>query len=203
VGLKTLDQICIEMGADKASQHHVRGHDYARHYDQLFSLVRKDPLRLLEIGVGGGESIMSWLEYFPNALVFGVDIVSNTNPWNTPDAKADPRYKFLQGNQSDPTMWKCLFANWGGYFDIVIDDGSHMSGDVQTTFPILWPAVTDGGIYCIEDTGVTYTTSTIFHTPGFPTHSSWIKALVEQTNRGSEHFDAMFVFEELVALIKK
>ena len=205
MGLISLDQLAIANKADKASSHHVKGHNYARHYDKLFSPFRLEPIKLLEIGVGGGESIRTWLDYFPNAKVVGADIVGNTNPWNTPDSGVHERYRFIHGNQSDPNTWNCkIMAEWGGHLlNVCIDDGGHFSGDIISTFIMLWSSIDHGGIYCVEDTGVTYTTGTIFHTPGFPTHSEWIKSTVEEANRGGSCIDSMHIFEELIAIVKQ
>ncbi len=203
--MRSLDEIAISNGADKGSTHPVHGHDYARHYQQLFEPLRLHKIRLLEVGVGGGESVRTWLDYFSIAHVYGVDIVEKTNPWNTPGSGVHPRYDFLQGNQSDPTMWACLAVNWGYPFDIIIDDSSHMSCDVVRGFSNAWPLLASGGFYALEDTGVTYTTGTIFHTPGFPTHFEWIHDKVSAANIGTKatEIDGVFVFSGLVILSKK
>lgn len=199
MGLMTLDQIAIKNGADKGSTHPVKGHDFARHYDQAFRHIRLAQIRVLEIGCGGGESMRMWLEYFENAFIFGVDIVEKTNPWNTPGTNVHPRYQFLQGNQSDPVMWQCLFANWGKPFDIVIDDGSHMSDDVNSCLIHLWPAVRSGGYYCIEDLGCSY--SSIFQrSPKSP-----MDVLIDKLNPlhiGYSDIDSIYFAQEL-AIIRK
>jgi hypothetical protein len=41
----------------------------------------------------------------------------------------------------------------GGDWDVVIDDGSHISSDIITTHSALWPHLKSGGIYEIEDLG--------------------------------------------------
>lgn len=193
----TLDEIAVKHGADKGSQHHVKGHDFARHYDKIFGNLREMRLRILEVGCGGGDSMRMWLEYFPNAFVFGVDIVENTNPWNTPGTDIHERYKFLQGNQSDPVMWKCLFANWGRPFDIIIDDGSHMSDDVLNCFRHVWPAVRSGGFYCIEDLACSY--SSIFIKGQTPMEQ--LKIMTDQIHHGSD-IDFIYFAKELAVIGK-
>ena len=47
---------------------------YTQHYDQLLSEVRNDFTKVLEIGVETGRSHRLWLEYFPNAKIYGYDI---------------------------------------------------------------------------------------------------------------------------------
>ena len=152
----TLDEIAIKYGTDKATQHPIKGHAYAPHYATFFDPIREKPIKLLEIGVGGGESIMTWLEYFPNARVFGVDIVQGTNDWNTVGLNTNPRYTFTCGSQSDPTFWECFKADYGLDWDVIIDDGGHCSDQVITSFNGMWKSVKSGGLYCVEDLGVAY-----------------------------------------------
>lgn len=128
--MQTLDQIAIEQQTDKATvftRTYAKPKGYAPHYAAQFDAIRNDPIKLLEIGVGGGESIRTWLEYFPNARVFGVDNVQGTNPWNTVGDKPDLRYTFVTGDQGDTTFWKCFVADYGLNWNVIVDDGSHFS----------------------------------------------------------------------------
>lgn len=199
--MNILDSIAIRCGTDKATQHPVLGHGYTTAYHFHFGSLQDKPVRLLEIGVGGGESVRMWLEYFPHGEIHGVDIVQDTNPWNAPGKEPDSRYHFLQGNQSDPTMWKCAVANWGGDFDIIVDDGSHMSGDIAVAFECLWPILKSGGYYCIEDLGVDEPTS-VFFTPGTARHHDWLGELMRRLNRKELAIDWIEYSREL-AVIKK
>ena len=200
--MKTLDEICIEKGADKGSTHPVKGHGFARHYDRLFAPLRMDRLNLMEIGVGGGESIRAWLDYFPSASIYGVDIVANTNPWNTPDAKTHDRYRFLQHDQTDKTGWACVCANWGTEFDIIVDDGGHFTDGIIITFNCMWQMINPGGFYCIEDLGSWFTPGSVHIKPGFPDRA-WLHAFVDRLMTGPLDLDSAFFAEELVILKKK
>jgi len=156
--MKTLDQIMIECESDKASiftRTYAKPHNYCVHLERFFEPLRDKPIKLLEIGVGGGESIRAWLEYFSQGRIFGVDMVANTNEWNTPaiSSSAIPheRYTFSHGDQSDPKFWNKFIEVHGGDWDVVIDDGSHKSDDIKTTFWGLWTYLKSGGIYEVED----------------------------------------------------
>lgn len=201
--MKTLDEICIENGADKGSTHHVKGHDFARHYDRFFSPLRFDKLNLLEIGVGGGESIQSWLEYFPSASIYGIDIVSKTNPWNDPDTQADPRYRFLQHDQNDKTGWECLKAVWGTEWNIIVDDGGHFNDGIITSFNSMWECIKPGGLYCVEDLGSGYTPSSVHVKPGFPPHAQWLHAFVDVLMTTPGGIDSVYFAPELAIIRKK
>ena len=65
--MKTLDELAIACATDRASvftRTWGKPHDYARHYDKLFTPLRDKPIKLLEIGVGGGEGIRMWSGLF-------------------------------------------------------------------------------------------------------------------------------------------
>jgi hypothetical protein len=200
--MKTLDEICLEQGTDKASIHPYKGHDYARRYDEVFIPIRDTAHKILEIGVGGAQSIRSWLEYFSNANVFGVDNVKDTNPWNTVGANPHARYTFVWGDQSDATFWSCFTANHGTDWDVIIDDGGHFNDQVITTFVSLWAAVRAGGYYCIEDLGVCYGTSSIFVRHGLPSQMAFIKGKLDEINTADD-IDSLRFSKELAIFRKK
>lgn len=155
--MKTLDEIMVASESDKASvftRTYAKPHDYCRHLERFFEPIRDKEIKLAEIGVGGGESIRGWLEYFPAAHIYGVDLVSNTNEWNTPGAKTHPRYTFACGDQSDPKFWKKFIEVYGNGLHVVIDDGSHILSDTKKSFNYLWESLKSGGIYEIEDLGI-------------------------------------------------
>lgn len=181
----TLDEICIKNETDKASRHPVKGHNYAQFYDRFFSPVRNLPIKLVEIGVGGAQSIKSWLDYFPYAQVVGVDNVQSTNPWNTVGEKPHPRYKFVWGDQTSEIFWKCFVADYGSDWDVFIDDGGHFANQVVTTFESMWQHVKSGGLYCIEDLEVAYGAGTIFIPAGSPHHMDYIKGKLDGMQQGS------------------
>jgi hypothetical protein len=195
----SLDQICIKHGTDKATTHSVKGHGYAPVYDRHFDHLRQQPIKLIEIGVGGGESIRAWLDYFPAAKVFGVDTVHHTNEWNNPERSPNGRYTFVNGDQSDTTFWRCFEADYGRDWDIVIDDGGHFSGQVVTAYTCLWPLLAPAGLYCIEDLACAY--SGIFQTPSMTTHLAFLRALMDDVHE-KEGIEWMQFSKELVILKK-
>jgi hypothetical protein len=201
--MKDLNTIFKECGADKSDS----GHGYAKHYEKAFGHLRYNKIKLLEIGVGGGESIRGWLEFLPNAHIYGCDVVSGTNSWNTHypigTPNPEPRYDFLQGDQADPTMWACYLAFSGVDFNIVIDDGGHFNDQVITTFGCLWPTIVPGGFYCIEDLAVGSTQGTVFLRPGFPSHMDWLKGLQEKMHLGENDIAEIHLSKELAILRKR
>lgn len=96
--------------------------------------------RLLEIGVMDGASLKMWREYYPNAEIVGVDINDKSH------INIDG-VMILQLDATDPTQLQDL-----GMFDIIVDDGSHMTADQQKSFEHLYlNQLNPKGYYIIED----------------------------------------------------
>lgn len=138
---RTLDDIACLYGTDKAST----GHDYARVYESFLWQLRDEPITLIEIGVWEGASLAMWRAYFPRALIVGVDV-------DTSRVRNDyiEGTHVRQGNATDEEFVRSVIKDFDS-FDVVIDDGSHMSRLAQSSFRLLWPHVAPRGWYVIED----------------------------------------------------
>lgn len=140
-----LSRLAIEHGTDKFGYH-----DYTPNYHKLFRHLKDEPIKVLEIGVGGyadedrgGQSLAMWRDYFVNASIVGIDIRAKT-------MDLGERVTIKQGSQIDPDFLDLLVAEHGP-FDIIIDDGSHQNAHVVESYGLLWPALNPGGIYVAED----------------------------------------------------
>lgn len=125
---------------------------YLDEYDRLFSPIRDRPVRLLEIGVQNGGSLEIWSQFFPNAeVIVGCDI--------NQDCKVltydDPRIGVVIGDVNDPQTQQSILQR-SGQFDIVIDDGSHLSKDIVKTFALYFPNVLEDGLFIAEDLHCSY-----------------------------------------------
>ncbi|WP_327351841.1 class I SAM-dependent methyltransferase [Streptomyces sp. NBC_01304] len=125
-------------------------HWFTPHYERHFAQLRDEPVRVLEIGIGGydradlgGGSLRTWKRYFRRGLIHGLDIFDKTGI-------DEPRITTLKGDQSDPDLLRDI-ADTYGPFDIVIDDGSHVSRHVITALTTLFPCLRPGGLYVVED----------------------------------------------------
>jgi hypothetical protein len=148
--LDPLSRIAIACGTDKWG-----AHLYTQDYHRMLNHRCLEPLKILEIGVGGykgrlvgGRSLRMWATYFPNATVTGLDI--HEKQLDLPE-----RVSIVQGSQTDVELLRRL-SQERGPFDLVIDDGSHVVGHVLTTFEALFPLVAPDGIYAIEDVQTAY-----------------------------------------------
>lgn len=130
-------------------------HWFTSIYERHLREFRDLPVRVLEIGVGGGgqpaaggESMRMWKRYFHRGLIFGADIF---------DKSGVDQQRILTAivDQSDPEALVDLDERYGP-FDIIIDDGSHVNSHVRTTLDVLFPRLRSGGLYVIEDLWTTY-----------------------------------------------
>lgn len=116
------------------------GHFYGFGYDEIFSNFRKeDNLNILEIGVENGYSLEAWKKFFPNSKVYGVDIVDNRKIIN------DKIFFILSDIKKIDNEFENIF------FDIIIDDGSHILSDVLFVVNNYIKKLKKNGILIIED----------------------------------------------------
>ena len=118
---------------------------YLHRYDQHFDRFRGSAVRMLEIGVFEGGSLELWRKYLgPDARIFGIDI----DPACA--GKVDDPNQVRIGSQDDPAFLESVVKEMGGV-DLVLDDGSHRGHHIMTSFRTLFPLLSDGGLYVIED----------------------------------------------------
>ncbi len=138
----SLLKIGMRHGTDKPD------HQFLPHYDAIFASRRDDHLQIMEIGINTvtspeGGSLRMWKEYFPNAEIYGLDVMPEK-------AFTEDRIRVFTGLQGDAEFLDRVVAQTGP-LDYVVDDGSHCSCDHIASFAALWPHITPGGWYIIED----------------------------------------------------
>ncbi|MBX9824979.1 MAG: class I SAM-dependent methyltransferase [Xanthobacteraceae bacterium] len=145
-----LTRLAIKHGTDKWGLHF-----YTPIYHSFFRVMRRQPVRLLEIGIGGynlqsvgGASLSMWAEYFPDGRIVGIDVADKR-------LELDPRIEVRRGSQDDPEFLTRVCDELGP-FDIVIDDGSHVPQHVTSSFNVLFPRLRNGGLYIVEDVQTTF-----------------------------------------------
>lgn len=145
-----LSGLCQKHGTDKgaldAADHPMDiVHNYADFYEVLFNGMRQQVKSVLECGILRGESLRLWREYFPNALVTGIDI-------NESALFSDERIETYQADQTDPASIK-QFLNkvQDRQFNVIIDDGLHTTEAAITFFDGVIGNLADDGVYVIED----------------------------------------------------
>lgn len=126
-------------------------------YTPIYHKLLKDKQvdRVLEIGICAkrdfpnhrcGASLWMWAEYFPKAVIIGIDI--------------DPESMVNEGNiksficdQSNADQLRTMFYNYKSGFDLIVDDGSHNPIHQLVSMHAMLPCLNKGGLYIIEDIG--------------------------------------------------
>jgi hypothetical protein len=138
-------QIGTRTGTDK-----IFHHGYHRFYPPLLDRFRSvDGGGMLEIGVDESKSLRLWLEYFPLAFIYGIDIGVT---------KGGPRFKIMQADQSKtPELRRLVKDEIKHPLFFIIDDGSHIPEHQVSSFDYLFGDVLlPGGTYIIEDIETSY-----------------------------------------------
>lgn len=129
-------------------------HGYTNIYDKYLSLHRNEYSSILEIGAREGKSHKMWEQYFPNAIIYGIDDFSDPYCTVPKEEIETDRIKILVADQTDENKINDFFGNIK--LDLIIDDGSHYSWHQQKSFKFLFPRLKSKGYYFIEDLAVCY-----------------------------------------------
>jgi hypothetical protein len=98
--------------------------------------------RVCEVGVALGGSLDMWRTLMPQATIAGIDI--------DPGARWPEGTIKIQASQDDPQIVKLLDEHEESW-DLIVDDASHDGKLTRATLDLLWPLVSPGGWYVIED----------------------------------------------------
>jgi len=141
-------------------------HGYTRVYQKLFARHRDSDVTFVEIGLlrtdrdkrrnhngeedatplkaTGAPSLRVWRNFLPRARLVGFDI----DDFSTVSIAGAT---ILQGDMSKREDLLRIAHACEGKIDILIDDGSHASHHQQLAFATLFPFISEGGLYIIED----------------------------------------------------
>ena len=96
---------------------------------------------MLEIGVAQGGSLALWRKFLGDeAVIFGIDIDPKCAAFDGSGGRV------RIGSQDDPKFLRDVAAEMKG-IDVVLDDGSHIGRHQRASFDVLFPLLSDGGIY--------------------------------------------------------
>lgn len=132
----SLAELGRKYGSDKPVQ-------YAPFYDLLLLSRRHTVRSVFEIGIFKGGSLRMWKDYFPQALIYGMDV-------NPETIFTEDRIQTFHGDQASPAVIRKI-AESCGPFDLIVEDGSHKPDHQVMNAEILMPYLNPGGLYIIED----------------------------------------------------
>jgi hypothetical protein len=144
----TLTEIANRLGTDKGTQH-FEYHSYTETYQKLFYPLKDEKIKMLEIGVADprfpGASIQMWTEFFSNIDFIGFDINQDCKNYEKENVRI-----FIGDQSVTEDLNKCV-VEYGGDYDIIIDDGLHSHFHHIKSFEALYPQLKENGLYIIED----------------------------------------------------
>lgn len=123
---------------------------YFEIYHHYFAKYRDKEVTIVEFGVFHGGSLQMWKHYFGDkARIFGVDIDPRCKRFE------EDQIKIFIGDQEDRAFLRDIRAQIGP-IDLLIEDGGHKGGQQIATFEEMFPAITRGGLFLIEDLHTSY-----------------------------------------------
>jgi len=149
-----LCDIAFKYRTDKCPQ--IR-HSYTIFYYELLKDHRNSIKKVLEMGVGYrvgrgeprpdhpiGRSLYMWRDFFPNAQIYGADIVTET-------VFKDGRIETFLCDETKKEDLAALIEKTGSDIDLFIDDGSHITEHQIFLCQNMMPLLKKDVIYIIED----------------------------------------------------
>ena len=125
-------------GTDKANLH-----SYGVVYDPLFAPYKTTATSVLEIGLETGSSLAAFHDYFPQATIYGIDIIDRVYP----EYKSLDRLQLVFGD----ALTTSIVNHFGTSYDIVVEDASHIPEHQKQHFADFCTLVKPGGVYVMED----------------------------------------------------
>jgi len=163
---------------------------YLAEYEKLFRGIRDAPIRVLELGIFSGASLLVWRDYLPNAVIVGVDI--NDKP---KCLEGESRIRTIRGSQDDPAVLDEAARLAGGPFDVIIDDASHIGYLTKRSLYYLFPRwLKPGGHYVIEDIGTAFL-------PDYPDGTAYADPPWDDASSQSRDFES--VQSGMVGVVKQ
>lgn len=137
--IKKLTELGIKYQTDKAFYH-----SFTDFYNDYFEKLLDKPINILEIGIAGGASLLTLKEFFPKSTIYAIDINKNSV-----DLKLGDNIHTYLCSQVDFNLLYDILKDIK--FDIIIEDGSHLTSHQQKTLGFLFPFLNKNGIYICED----------------------------------------------------
>lgn len=111
-------------------------------YSDLFSPLKDQSLNILEIGTYYGDSVKYWRDYFPNSVVFALDV------FHCPNIVNEERLVHIVGDAYNTTFLNTLPNK---FFDIIIDDGPHTYESMEFFLLNYIKLLKPNGLMILED----------------------------------------------------
>jgi hypothetical protein len=125
-------------------------HSYLPLYQNLLISKKETAKNVLEVGIYDGGSIKLWSDFFTNANVYGLDIMSIENVWEG----IRNNEKIILHTSTDAyneDLFINNFLNKNIRCDFMLDDGPHTLESMKQFIKLYSQIMTEDGILIIED----------------------------------------------------
>lgn len=136
-----LCELAFKYGTDKCPQ---INHSYTPLYYRMFVGRRESVKKVVELGIYHGASLRMWRKFFPNAHIYGADVLPET-------MFKDGRITTVLCDETCSKDLRHLIECTGPDVDLFIDDGLHRRNAQIRTCRVIMPLLDKGAIYVIED----------------------------------------------------
>jgi hypothetical protein len=174
--IMTLNELAAKYGTDKG----LDGHMYTDRYSLYLEQYRDIEFNLLEIGVFDGASVKMWKEYFPKANIVALDIDPRCKQYE------EDRIDIHIGDQTDVKFLQDVFNKYR-HFEVILDDGGHSWKQQIISFETLFPLLTPGGLYFVEDMHTSYVPKSVWN-DYYITGMNYFKNLTDSVNLNGKSF---------------
>ena len=150
---KNFEELFSYYGTDKASywkDSKKGGHGYSEFYQKKLSKFKNSSINILEIGSYSGASAASFAKFFPNSKIYCLDVNISNFKYKSKQIKVIG-LDVSKKNSQNKFLKLINRENNEPYFDIIIDDGSHILSDILNTFKSYFQLLKPGGYFIIED----------------------------------------------------
>ena len=150
-----LCEIGKKYDTDKTSQRnnvtdHRHCHPYTLFYDGLFKNKKDKPLKIAELGILDGASLLMWNEYFKNAEIYGFEYNDNLINKFKRNFNND-RITLANIDVTNKDSIAKAFSELNLLYDIIVEDTTHQFEDqirvIENSYQYLKP----GGMLIIEN----------------------------------------------------
>lgn len=130
-------------------------HSYMELYESLFKSKKESAQNILEIGIGdfqekNGGSLKLWYNYFANATIHGIDILSSDRIID--ELKNNNRVVlYTESDGYDETFFNNNILEKNIKFDMLLDDGPHTLESMIQFIKLYSQVIAEDGILVIED----------------------------------------------------
>jgi hypothetical protein len=139
----------LESIADNTRTDKNTVHSYLPLYQTLLEGKRENAKHVLEVGIFDGGSIKMWHDFFPNAIVYGVDVMTMDTVWD--ELKNKERIKLCASTDAYSADFVKKFVDQKIKFDVLLDDGPHTLESMKSFIKLYSEVMAENGILIIED----------------------------------------------------